>query len=206
VGGKSMYMKYKSHSPCRDQEKKTKICCEDCTNFHRCRISGVSGGYYRPSEYLFEQNHISASHVTYKDSNDVFKMDKCLLAEWKVWLTIPTDAYVFDRASMCNRLGTDEKFGYKISETITKSNTMTITIGTEIQSELLKALSLTTTVTHKAEWQNINMEQSGKTIEVGGLQGLTVKKGKKVVVKRLTGYYGDFTYKTNKFIVEDEDC
>ena len=83
VGDKSMYMKYKSHSPCSLEELKTEICCQDCGNMHKCRIlskgeKDVKGsttftGFYRPNTGGFYPNGISATAKLYIDGDGVYR-------------------------------------------------------------------------------------------------------------------------------------
>jgi len=211
VGDKSMYMKYKSHSPCSLEELKTKICCQDCGNMHKCRIYPKGGSFYRPDDMAFHPNGIMATPKFTYLPDGVRRMDSCRRTEWKVWLDLPRDAYVVDKTSMCNRLDTDEKFGYEMTETVTRGSSHTVkhSVTTEVKSELLEALQLGGSgVTYTSEWQKMTSleESNSRKITVGGLYGVTVRPNKRVVIKRLVAYYGEYVYKTNRFVVEEEDC
>jgi len=212
-------LKYKSHSPCNVEKLKTRICCQDCGNMHKCRI--LSKDYRRQSEDVFLRfgssdsyrvypSQIYADNV-YRRNNGVERKFDCRKAEWKVWLELPRDDYVVDKTSMCNRLSTDEKFGYEMTETVTKGSSHTVrdSVATEVRSELLQALQLGGSgVTYTRVWERMTslQESHSRTIKVGGLQGLTVRPNKRVVIKRLVAYYGEYVYKTNNFIIEEQDC
>jgi len=218
--GGDVSLKYKSHSPCNVEKLKTRICCQDCGNMHKCRILSKDykfnwGAPY--SENVFLHTGSSPYRVpiyadnAYRRNYGLERKFDCRKAEWKVWLELPRDDYVVDKTSMCNRLSTDEKFGYEMTETVTKGSSHTVrdSVATEVRFELLEALQLGGSgVTYTREWQRMTSleESNSRTIKVGGLQGLTVRPNKRVVIKRLVAYYGEYVYKTNRFIVEEQDC